>query len=130
MAQPQYISFVNKIYKEATPTDLIEKGDTVKVRLRAGCNSCAAAVTGPNVPSEALGCDPLATQDHYSFLSLYRGLQDPCVGEQLSLTVLSVTDEGRGFTYDRLADDQHVRPSDIDMVMPMHAGVNCAGSTP
>jgi hypothetical protein len=124
------LSFKKKIYNDATPANLIVATDTVQVRLRAGCGSCDSPGVGPNVPSEALGCDHQATLDANSEYVLDTQTPSaPCVGAVVSLVAESVTSDGRGFCFDRTLPGQNYRAIDIDMVMPDHDGIGCDGSS-
>jgi len=129
MAQLLFASFKKKIYNAATPTNLIAAGDTVSVRLRAGCCSCFVCPTDPNVPAVALGCDNLASQEAHSAEILARQISPACVGDVVDLLADSVTCDGRGFTWDRTLVGQDFRVQDIDMVMPNHDGVGCPESS-
>lgn len=126
-----FLSFKKKIYKDGAGLEdqLIEAGDVVQVRLRTGCNSCSTSIDCdlPNVPAEAIGCDPRATLEANSQYVLDSQDPIPCVGEVVPITVEEVTCDGRGFTFDRMLDGQNFRGSDIDMVMPDHDGVGCLG---
>ena len=120
--------FKKPIYKDETPTDLIEPGDTVQVRLRVGCGACVDIDDSlPSVPEVANGCDNLATLSANSTYVLATQTPIACVGEVVPLVVESVTSDGKGFCFDRTAASQDFRGSDIDMVMPDHDGLGCEG---
>ena len=80
------------------------------------------------MPTVALGCDNLATLDENSQYVLNQNVSAPCVGAVVPLVVEAVTCDGRGFSYDRTLANQDYRANDIDMVMPAHDGVLCAGT--